>query len=140
MNSSSSLPSSNTVPSQPQLQQQTQVQAASKARVTALLDINSILLQEVAGLQAAGKAGSVPPPSAAEQSEQQQQKPSSPEYVECMRRLQSNLAYLASIADRAKKSGGVPPSAPTIMTAPPHLPQLNDLYARLNELFSRDSL
>ena len=30
-------------------------------------------------------------------------KPPSPEYVECMRRLQANLSYLAAIADAKKK-------------------------------------
>jgi hypothetical protein len=51
-----------------------------------------------------------------------------------MRRLQANLAYLATIADRAKKSGGVPPPAPAIVTPPPHLPSMNELYKKLNDL------
>ena len=85
--------------------------AREKARVTTLLDINSALLQEVINLQATGKAGSAsntdanPSDQAADPSKAGQ-KPS-PEYMECMRRLQANLGYLATIADRAKKSGGV---------------------------------
>lgn len=40
------------------------------------------------------------------------------EYVECMRRLQSNLAYLAAIADRSHKPSSQIPAHPAIMTAP----------------------
>lgn len=115
--------------------------AREKARVTALLDINSALLQEVINLQATGKAGSAsntdanPSDQTADPSKAGQ-KPS-PEYMECMRRLQANLGYLATIADRAKKSGGVAPQAPAIMTPPPNLPSVNDLYGKLNELFPR---
>lgn len=124
-----------------------------KARVTVLLEINSMLLQEVMSLQAAGKAGA--PPQQQQQPGSQESNPSpgsdqgseggpkgpaqkpSPEYIECMRRLQANLAYLATIADRAKKSGGVPPPAPAIMTPPPNTPSMGEVYNRLNELFPR---
>ncbi|KAL4892765.1 hypothetical protein BDV59DRAFT_179721 [Aspergillus ambiguus] len=123
-----------------------------KARVSVLLDINSMLLQEVVNLQAAGKAGGPPPtqgshdsnnpsPSSDQASDAAKgptQKPS-PEYVDCMRRLQANLAYLATIADRAKKSGGVAPQAPAIMTPPPHMPSMNDIYNKLTELFPRSA-
>jgi hypothetical protein len=136
-----------------------QVQAAAreKARITALLDINSALLQEVVNLQAAGKAG-IPPTAAQQTSPTQEQHSASPisatepqnnagdaskpgaqkpsqEYIECMRRLQANLAYLATIADRAKKASGVLPAAPAIMTPPPSLSNLNEMYTRLNGLF-----
>lgn len=124
--------------------------AREKARVAALLDINSMLLQEVVNLQAAGKAGGPPtsqpgadgqtnnpsPTSdqAADATKGPAQKPS-PEYLECMRRLQANLAYLATVADRAKKSGGVAPPNPGIMTPPPHMPSMNEIYTKLSELF-----
>ncbi|OOQ87262.1 hypothetical protein PEBR_17551 [Penicillium brasilianum] len=133
-------------PAQFQVQAQVQAQMAAreKARVTTLLDINSTLLREVVNLQALGKAGPASPGDAnasptdqsGEAMKQQGSKPS-PEYIECMRRLQANLAYLATIADRAKKSGGVAPQAPAIMTPPPNLPAVHELYARLNELFPR---
>ncbi|KAJ5679894.1 hypothetical protein N7462_008138 [Penicillium macrosclerotiorum] len=127
-----------------QAQVQAQIAAREKARVTTLLDINSALLQEVVTLQAAGKAG---PASNADANASPTEpgmdavktpgsKPT-PEYIECMRRLQANLAYLATIADRAKKSGGVAPQAPAIMTPPPNLPVVHDLYQKLNELFPR---
>lgn len=137
-------------PPQPGAQAQSQGQAGAreKARVSTLLDINSTLLQEVVNLQSAGKAGGPPPAqsqdgnssSMPDQSSQANKSPAqkpSPEYIECMRRLQANLAYLAAIADRTKKSGGATPSAPAIMTPPPKMPALNDLYAKLAELFPR---
>ncbi|KAI1924539.1 hypothetical protein LOZ65_003022, partial [Ophidiomyces ophidiicola] len=100
--------------------------AREKARVTVLLDINSALLQEVVHLQAAGKAGVANQPTTTK---------ASPAYVDCMRRLQANLAYLATIADRAKKAGAHAPAAPAIMTPPPSLPALQPAYAQLNDLF-----
>lgn len=137
---------------------QAQAAAREKARISTLLDINSALLQEVVNLQAAGKAGGPPaPPGSQQNSPTQEQQAASPvssadqnhandaskppaqkpsqEYIECMRRLQANLAYLATIADRAKKSSGVIPAAPAILTPPPNLPSLNEMYAKLNELF-----
>ncbi|KAI2006312.1 hypothetical protein LOY86_003396 [Ophidiomyces ophidiicola] len=116
--------------------------AREKARVTVLLDINSALLQEVVHLQATGKAGVAnqptttttnnpsPDPSAAKPTTK-----ASPAYVDCMRRLQANLAYLATIADRAKKAGAHAPAAPAIMTPPPSMPALQPAYAQLNDLF-----
>ncbi|KMU90105.1 hypothetical protein CIHG_07915 [Coccidioides immitis H538.4] len=131
--------------------------AREKARVTTLLDINSALLQEVVNLQSAGKTGGSNQPANPSTQEQsgahspadpavaqsqnsgpQAAKPggkSTQEYVDCMRRLQANLAYLATIADRAKKSGVAAPLAPAIMTPPPSMPGLNAIYAQLNELF-----
>ncbi|KAL4932016.1 uncharacterized protein BDV17DRAFT_254740 [Aspergillus undulatus] len=114
-----------------------------KERVSVLLEINSMLLQEVINLQTSGKAGG---PSAQQGSQDKNSSPTSestpdknatrtPEYANCMRRLQLNLGYLATVADKGKKSAGVVPAAPGIMTPPPHLPALNDLYAKLNELF-----
>ncbi|KAJ5344467.1 hypothetical protein N7452_002471 [Penicillium brevicompactum] len=125
-----------------QAQAQAQFAAREKARVAVLLDINSALLEEVVNLQTAGKAGPAsnpdtnsPAPEPADASKANQ-KPSQ-EYMDCMRRLQANLAYLATIADRAKKAGGVVPQTPAIMTPPSNIPALNDLYAKLNELFPR---
>jgi hypothetical protein len=140
--------------------------ARERARVTALLDINSALLQEVVNLQAAGKAGVASNQPASQQAsptrENSTGSPStadisptnnngsntiaeanksatpvkpSVEYIECMRRLQANLAYLATLADRAKKTGAAAPQAPAIMTPPPHLTSINELYVKLNELF-----
>jgi hypothetical protein len=116
--------------------------AREKERVSVLLEINSILLQEAINLQTSGKAGAAPAqqgdsnPSPTESAPDKNAQ-RSPEYVNCMRRLQANLAYLATVADKGKKSGGVVPPAPAIMTPPPNLPAVNDLYTKLNELFPR---
>ncbi|RAK77882.1 uncharacterized protein BO72DRAFT_98310 [Aspergillus fijiensis CBS 313.89] len=142
-------PQPNPVPnSSPSAPQSPAAAAREKARVTVLLDINSMLLQEVINLQAAGKAGTAPTPQGSQESnpsptseqtpDKSNQRPS-PEYVECMRRLQANLGYLATVADRAKKSGGVAPGGPAIMTPPPHMPSMADLYNRLSELCPRST-
>ncbi|KAL8737622.1 MAG: hypothetical protein Q9181_001495 [Wetmoreana brouardii] len=76
------------------------------------------------------------------------------EYIEYMRRLQANLAYLASVADRHHKPGNAVPQFPAIMEAP-NLPpakdkgmetaegegqkgggnDLKEIYSRLRELW-----
>lgn len=148
-------------PTNPQSQQSA---ARERARVTVLLDINTHLLQEVVSLQAQGKAGlpsaqtqqsptkdsAASPTSATDPSNPLNQspvdplkptggKPPSPEYVECMRRLQANLSYLAAIADAKKKKEGTLPTGPAIMAPPPHLPDVTDLYKKLNALFPNAS-
>lgn len=154
-------------PPQPvQVAQSPQAAAREKARVSILLEINSILIQEVVNLQAAGKAGVPPNQATSQQSSPTQEsntasptttdfqntqnqgqnsdssknvpgsggKPS-PEYVECMRRLQANLAYLATVADKGKKPGTATPQIPAIMTPPPNISSVNNMYVRLNDLF-----
>lgn len=117
------------------------VAAREKARVSTLLEINSALLQELVNLQAAGKSGGPPqpPPTAAQEQQSsslnppaEAEKPSQ-EYVECLKRLQTNLVYLASVTDRNKKAG---PPAPGILTPPPHMGNLNELYSKLSGLFA----
>ncbi|KAL8923229.1 MAG: hypothetical protein Q9172_003206 [Xanthocarpia lactea] len=72
--------------------------------------------------------------------------PSSKEYIGYMRRLQANLAYLASVADRHHKPGNAVPQYPAIMEAPDTAEaggennkagkeNMKDLYARLRELW-----
>lgn len=122
--------------------------ARERARVTALLDINSALLQELLNLQAAGKSGGAPqapststpeqsssPGSATEPASASSDAPRKPsqEYVECLKRLQSNLVYLASVTDRNKKPVS---AAPAILSPPPHMGNLKEQYTKLNELFA----
>lgn len=137
--------------------------AREKARVTALLDINSHLLQEVITLQTQGKAG----PVAQQPNNASQQSPTSPnsaapenannfsptdstppnksvgqpskEYQDCMRRLQANLSYLAAIADAKKRPDGKVPQYPAIISPPPHLKDVHDLYKKLALLFPEAS-
>ncbi|KAH0547952.1 hypothetical protein GP486_008307 [Trichoglossum hirsutum] len=118
-----------------------------RERVSLLLEINRDLLQEVVNLQANGKAG-VPgqpqsqttsqdkePKDDKEGTDGQQAKPVPDKaYVECMRRLQANLAYLAAMADRSHKPGPIP-NFPAIMIAPPEMPSLNEPYRKLLALF-----
>ncbi|PQE31370.1 glutamine repeat -1 protein [Rutstroemia sp. NJR-2017a WRK4] len=91
-----------------------------KERVSVLLEINREMLFEVVriqGLQA--KAKSNPPQDPAERAKlEQDMKAATKEYVECMRRLQYNLAYLAAIADRSHKPASQVPSHPAVMSAP----------------------
>jgi hypothetical protein len=136
--------------------------AREKSRVSTLLEINSALLQEVVSLQSQGKAGipaqppghtsptqgtptdpAAPSPTTStptietptESAGKPAPKTPSKEYIDCMRRLQANLAYLATIADRAKKPGAPAPPAPAIMDPPPHMQSMAELYGKLVELF-----
>ncbi|KAL8842902.1 MAG: hypothetical protein Q9170_000306 [Blastenia crenularia] len=157
-------------------------------RVTALLDLNRVLLQEVVKDQAAQKAvqsqpkpaqkiadtASKPdaPPAAKQENDiptedaknltsappnlpqntPAHKTPHTKEYVEYMRRLQANLAYLASVADRHHKPGNAVPPFPAIMEAPSLAPppapkekskvrekdareNIRELYARLRDLW-----
>lgn len=118
-----------------------------KLRVTILLEINSQLLQEIISLQAQGKAGlpshseNAGSPTSATDPQNSIHSPSggnkqpSPECADCMRRLQANLSYLAAVADRHKRTSGSFPSCPAILTPPPHLKGINDLYQKLNQVF-----
>ncbi|KAL2869788.1 uncharacterized protein BJX67DRAFT_346974 [Aspergillus lucknowensis] len=128
----------------PQSAQSPAASAREKERVSVLLEINSMLLQEAINLQSSGKAGGSPTqasqdanPSPISESNPDKNAQRSPEYVNCMRRLQANLAYLATVADKGKKAGGAVPPAPAIMTPPPNIPAIAALYTKLNELFPR---
>ncbi|MCJ1244855.1 hypothetical protein MMC30_002056 [Trapelia coarctata] len=126
-------------------------------RVTALLEINRVLLYEMTQLQAAGRFG----PLYGQPQQPGQASPGggegdgeaakakgpvqSREYIECMRRLQSNLAYLAFTADRAYKPADQIPRFPAIMEPPTSVPgnmisdesmaELNTMYEKMKELF-----
>ncbi|KAI9696110.1 MAG: hypothetical protein M1836_005941 [Candelina mexicana] len=116
-----------------------------KERVALLLEINRDLLQEVVFLQSQGKAGSIRgigPNQSAQQAkeddkdnEQKQSQYTSKEFIECMRRLQANLAYLAGVVDRVYKPAKDVPTSPAMMEAPPNSPALEVLYSKLRELF-----
>jgi len=102
-------------------------------RAALLLDINLSLLQEVSALQAAGKGGATSPQQAAQLIAQGQPGDlAAPEYIDVLRRVQANIAYLAPRAsgDTSKMVKG-----PAHMTPPAHMPQLQAKYDRLRELF-----
>jgi hypothetical protein len=52
-----------------------------------------------------------------------------------MRRIQANLAYLASIADSTHKPTSTVPNFPAIMSAPGFMPNLSESYKKLLALF-----
>ena len=133
-----------------------QSQARERARVTVILDINTVLLEEVVSLQARGLAGTQPSqaqqspnsptstdPNALSNSPVDASKPESSkpsqEFSECMRRLQANLSYLATIADAKKKPNGPVMVGPQIMIPPPYLQKVHDLYKKLNQLYPEAS-
>lgn len=131
---------------QPSAPMSPQAVAREEERVTTLLEINAHLIQEVTSLQAQGKAGSgsqaspTSPTSGSNAgtnspSDGAKRQPPSPEYADCMRRLQANLAYLAAIADANKKASTTRPSAPAIIYPPQHLNSVHPLYQKLNSLF-----
>ncbi|KAL9623547.1 MAG: hypothetical protein Q9160_002228 [Pyrenula sp. 1 TL-2023] len=131
--------------------------AREKLRVSVLLEINAHLLQDVISLQGQGKAGFTsagqpqqsptqdsPPNSATGEQHpgsnnnspvdpSKPNKPASIEYLEDMKRLQANLAYLAAVADRNKRN--TMPNGPQIMAPPQHLKSIYDLYKKLIALF-----
>ncbi|ATZ51742.1 hypothetical protein BCIN_07g03270 [Botrytis cinerea B05.10] len=91
-----------------------------KERVTVLLDINREMLLEIMriiALQTDLKNNKTEDP-AEKATLEAEQKLLATEYMQCMRRLQSNLAYLAAIADRSHKPAAQIPSHPAIMFAP----------------------
>jgi hypothetical protein len=108
-----------------------------KQRVTLILDINSHLLEQIQLLQATGKGGDVQTPANPSQpaADPAEAKKPSREYVEPLRRMQANLAYLASLAERHQKPNANAPPWPQVMTAPPGDEKLAGMYARLQGLF-----
>lgn len=98
-------------------------ESREKERVSLLLDINKYLLMEVMKLQDAQAAAK----AAKEAADAQEggEKPKAmvdpgmgKEFVECMRRIQYNLSYLAAIADRSHKPSSQTPPHPAIISAP----------------------
>ncbi len=103
-------------------------------RVVLLLSINSDLLDEANRLQAQGSGGAT--------SEKHQQmlqqtgqdgKYATPEYMQCMRYVQANIAYLAPKAQQ--QPGMKTQPGPAYMRPPPQMPQLREKYEQLRELF-----
>ncbi|MBE7180608.1 MAG: hypothetical protein INR71_05240, partial [Terriglobus roseus] len=112
-------------------------QTREQQRVALLLDINVDLLQEVNRLQSEGKGGAL---SAQQQTQLKSQglpdTLASEEYIQCLRRVQGNLAYMGNMAPRAQPDASKMLPGPAFMTPPPHLSsRLGPKYERLKELF-----
>lgn len=96
-------------------------ESREKERVSLLLDINKYLLMEVMKLQdaqAAAKAAKEAAEGEKEKSKVTVDPGMGKEFVECMRRIQYNLSYLAAIADRSHKPSSQTPPHPAIISAP----------------------
>lgn len=114
-------------------------------RTALLFDINNELLKEVNNLQLAGKGGAMSPQQVQQaRSEGKSDHMASEEYIQSLRRLQANLAYLMAKAQpdaaaqqqqQQSQQSGKPAPGPAHMTAPPHMPQLEDSYRTLRDLF-----
>ena len=52
------------------------------------------------------------------------------QFIEYMRRVQSNLGYLGSHADKARRPEKEVPACPAIMDAPPQIPGADNLDGR----------
>ncbi|KAK4929321.1 hypothetical protein LTR49_003924, partial [Elasticomyces elasticus] len=108
-------------------------QNREQQRVTLLLEINVIMLEEVNRLQMEGKGGAISPQIQAQMREKGQNADlASENYIQVLRRVQANLGYLMPVAqnDMQKTARG-----PAYITAPPHMPQLQTKYDQLKELF-----
>ncbi|GME27390.1 hypothetical protein BKCO1_3700057 [Neofusicoccum parvum] len=110
-----------------------------KEQVTLLLEINRELLQEVLRLQEQGKGGMMNAQPAPGQDGNKEgdaaKKVASKEYIDCMRRLQANLSYLASFADHTQNPHKPVPPGPAIMTIPASPQALAEMYTKLGTLF-----
>ncbi|KAF2659510.1 hypothetical protein K491DRAFT_712543 [Lophiostoma macrostomum CBS 122681] len=115
--------------------------AREQERMTTLFEINTLLLKEVVDLQSQGKGGQPGAPPGGQDAKADNKPTSSKEYIDCMRRLQSNLAYLAQNAEKVQnpdkfKSNQALLPGPAIMTVPSSLPsELVELYQKLQSLF-----
>ncbi|KAF2173891.1 hypothetical protein M409DRAFT_62120 [Zasmidium cellare ATCC 36951] len=130
-------PASNAAPS-PMSPQSPGSQNREQQRIGLLFDINVELLQEVRRLQAEGHGGAISPQQLMQlRNEGKPDKMASDEYIQCLRRVQANLAYLMPKAssDPSGQAQAKAPPGPAHMTPPPHMAQLQPKYEQLRELF-----
>ncbi|KAK3069319.1 hypothetical protein LTR53_012422 [Teratosphaeriaceae sp. CCFEE 6253] len=108
-------------------------QSREQQRVALLLDINLEMLQEVNRLQLQGKGGATSPQIQAQlKAAGQPADLASEEYIQVLRRVQANLAYLMPVASHDSQKT---PPGPAYMSPPPHMPQLQGKFDQLRELF-----
>ncbi|KAG5360487.1 hypothetical protein CJU89_3558 [Yarrowia sp. B02] len=110
-------------------QQQARMHQIATQRFLIMKELNSALIKLAIG------SSSFHPPIA----QGQQPNPDPEAYRAVMQRLQGNLIYMASIADRLQKTPSVNLDqvlpAPTFLTAPDCAPFLAPMYQRLKQLF-----
>ncbi|EMC95748.1 hypothetical protein BAUCODRAFT_49756, partial [Baudoinia panamericana UAMH 10762] len=108
-------------------------QNREQQRITLLLELNLEMLQEVNRLQADGKGGAINPQQQAQlKAADQPSGMASDEYIQVLRRVQANLAYLMP---KAQGDASKTPKGPAYMSPPPHMPQLQPRYDQLKDLF-----
>lgn len=116
-------------------------QSREAARVQLLLGINRELLEEVQRLQDSGKGGAISQQQVLQfRNEGKPDKMASDEYIQCLRRVQANFAYLMPKAQSAGGQSSANESkllpGPAHMTPPPHMPEsMKERYEQLKELF-----
>lgn len=116
-------------------------QSREAARVALLLSINQELLEEVQNLRDAGKGGAISQQQVQQlRNEGKPDKMASDEYIQCLRRVQANFAYLMPKAQSSSGQSTVNEAkqlpGPAHMTPPPHMPQgMKEKYEQLKELF-----
>lgn len=122
----------NTTVASPKASQDGGTFGREQQRIALLLSINAELFAEIKRLQELGHGGAMSPQQAQQlRNAGQSDKMASDDYIQAMRRVQANLAYLMP---KAQHSDKVPPG-PAHMTPPPHMPQLKDQYDQLKEAF-----
>ncbi|KAK5168955.1 uncharacterized protein LTR77_006264 [Saxophila tyrrhenica] len=109
-------------------------QSLEQQRIQLLLSINLDLLEEVNRLQAEGQGGVL---SETQQNDARAKglddKMASQEYVQCLRRIQANLAYMMPKAQPQAAAKMQP--GPAHMTPPRHMASMREKYQQLAELF-----
>lgn len=128
-------PVNNTAPS-PISPQSPGSQHREQQRISLLFEVNVELLQEVNRLQAEGHGGAISPQQLMQlRNEGKPDKMASDEYIQCLRRVQANLAYLMPKASTDPSGQAKAPPGPAHMTPPPHMSQLQARYEQLRDLF-----
>ncbi|KAF2735407.1 hypothetical protein EJ04DRAFT_435054 [Polyplosphaeria fusca] len=110
-------------------------QARESERYTTLLDINNLLIKELMNLNGQGKAGPIGPTPQDSKPDGEKPQQATKEYMEALRRLQSNLAFLAQNAEKNHKPNQSIQPGPAIMTAPAAPAELVELYTKLQGLY-----
>ena len=120
----------------PKTPQSPGMQSREQQRIALLLSINIELLAEVNRLQQLGQGGAINPQQAQQlKNAGQNDKMASEDYIQCLRRVQANLAYMMPKAQQGQHNESKVPPGPAHMTAPSHLPELKEKYDQLKELF-----
>lgn len=131
-------PNNNNTLNSPRSPQSPGSRSREQQRINLLFEINVELLQEVNRLQGEGLGGAISPQQFELLRKQGKgDKMASEEYIQCLRRVQANLAYLMPMAqggDANNNQSKIPPG-PAHMTPPPHLESMQAKYEQLRELF-----